>query len=99
MKLNFSNSKMLAFAVCVGLFSCYTGGDTITKASVFPKAVERAKKDKRHFIMYSGIDTFAVTTVEVENRQEFTVHLDKMDSLHKTALNNPTTISEKRAYL
>ena len=98
MKL-YNYAKGFVFCISLILFSCYTGGDTITHKSAFPKVVERAKKDKRYFIMYSGIDTFAVTSVAVENKREFTVHLDRMDSLQKITLNNPTVLPERRAHL
>ena len=95
----FNYAKSFVFCISMILFGCYTGGDTITHNAAFPKVMERAKKDKRYFIMYSGIDTFAVTSMSVENRREFTVHLDRMDSLRKITLNNPTVLSEKRAHL
>ena len=96
---SFGSLAIWATAVCIFLNSCYSASNTVTKTSAFPKVLERAKKDKRYFILYSGIDTFAVTSLRVENRREFTIHLDKMDSLHKVTLNNPITIPEKRAYL
>ncbi len=92
-------TKFFLLVFCLAFFSCYTGGDNITKRSAFPKAVERAKKDKRYFIMHSGVDTFAVTSLRVENRREFTVHLDRMDSLRQRALNNPLALSDRQAHL
>lgn len=40
--------------------------------------------------MHSGVDTFAVTSVQVERaKKQFTVHLQKLDSLHRAAFGNP----------
>ena len=81
---------------------CYVHNTTgsITKASVFPKAIERAKKDKRYFIMYSGKDTFTVSSIMIENaKKEFTVQLDRVDSLHKANLNNPKALQGKQIFL
>ena len=50
--------------------------------------------------MHSGVDTFAVTSLLVEKtKQQFTVHLDKLDSLHRLHFNNPKALGEKRIYL
>jgi hypothetical protein len=92
-------TKIIASLICLCLFACYTGGNTITKRSAFPKVMEKAKTDKRYFILHSGVDTFAVTSMQVENRREFTVHLDRMDSLRTIALNNPLVLSKKQAHL
>ena len=92
------NLVLLAIVTIV-FYSCHTGSGSVTNSSAFPKTLERAKKDKRSIILYSGIDTFAVTSVTVENRREFTVHLDRMDSVRRTTLNNPTVLPEKRAHL
>ena len=80
--------------------SIYNNGEAITKTSVFPKTIERAKKDNRYFVMYSGKDTFAVTNIMIENRRrEFTVQLDRIDSLHRVSLKNPATSPEKKIFL
>ena len=87
---------LIAFCTLLG---CNTHGNVVTKTSAFPKAIERAKKEKRYFIMHSGVDTLAVLSIQVENKKEFTVHLDKMDSLRTVTLNNPTVLSKKQLHL
>ena len=72
----------------------------ITRSAAYPRVIERAKKDKRYFIMRSGLDTFVVTSVLVERRkQQFTVHLDRLDSLHRVHISNPKALNEKRIHL
>ena len=72
----------------------------ITRTSAYPRVIERAKKDKHYFIMHSGIDTFAITSVLVErSKQQFTVHLNKVDSLHRVYINNPKTLQEKHIHV
>lgn len=96
----FQKTSHAIFALIVFCFlSCHTQGDSVTKTSAFPRVIERAKKDKRYFIMHSGVDTLAITSIEVENRKEFTVHLDRMDSLRRVTLNNPTVLSKKQLHL
>jgi len=88
--------------ISVSLSGCYVHNSTepITKTSVFPKTIERAKKDKRYFIMYSGTDTFTVTSIMIENaKKEFTVQLDRVDSLHKANLSNPKALPGKQIFL
>jgi hypothetical protein len=42
-------------------------------------------------IMHSGVDTFAVTSVQVaRSRRQFTVHLSKLDSLYQATLTAPS---------
>ena len=46
--------------------------------------------------MHSGIDTFTVTSVVVEkSKKEFTVHLNKLDSLRRVSMKNPKRSGEK----
>ena len=75
-------------------------GEPITKMRAFPKTIEKAKKDKRHFIMYSGKDTFTVTSIMIENaKREFTVQLDRVDSLYRANLNNSKSLPGKHLFL
>jgi hypothetical protein len=50
--------------------------------------------------MHSGVDTFAVTSLLVEkNKQDFTVHLNKLDSLRRSLLTNPGAVPQKLVHL
>ena len=72
----------------------------ITRTSAYPRVIERAKKDKRYFIMYSGLDTFVITSVLVEkSKQQFTVHLNRLDSLHRVHMNNPKSLAQKHIHV
>ena len=69
---------------------------TISKTSAFPKVLKRAEADKRYLVMYSGVDTYHVKSVQVEKtRQQFTVYLTKVDSLHTASLRSGATGTEK----
>lgn len=64
--------------------------------------MQRAVKEERYFVLYSGLDTFNVTSVLIgKGRKQFTVHLQKPDSLHRVLLSRPGPVSEKqiRVYL
>jgi len=91
----------LLISAC-SLLGCYVqnNSEPITQARVFPKTIERAKKDKRHFIMYSGRDTFTVTSIMIENgKRDFTVQLDRVDSLYRANLNNSKALPGKQLFL
>ncbi len=80
--------------------SVQNNSEAITKRSAFSKTIERAKRDKRYFIMYSGKDSFSITSIMVENRKrEVTVQLDRIDSIHKAAITNPAASPEKEIFL
>jgi hypothetical protein len=67
-----------------------TVSQDVSQTSVNPRMIARANKAKRYFIMYSGVDTYRVTSAEVEkNKQQFTVRLAKVDSMHLAGLRNP----------
>lgn len=58
---------------------------TITSTAAYPAIIERAKKDKRYFIMYSGVNIYTVVSVQVDKAKEhMTVQLDKVDSARLT---------------
>src|SRR4051794_31005127 len=62
----------------------------VTSASAFPDAIDRASKDKRYFIMKSGINIYTITSVDLDRaKQQMTVTLDKVDSSHLVYLKNP----------
>jgi hypothetical protein len=98
-RLRYISAGISALIVFCFLLGCHTQGNVVTKTSAFPKVIEKAKKDQRYFILHSGVDTLGITSIQVENRKEFTVHLDKMDSLRTVTLNNPTVLSKKQLHL
>ena len=80
--------------------SVQNSSDPITKTSTFPRTIERARKDKRQFIMYSGKDTFTVTSIMIENaKRDFTVQLDRVDSAHRANINDNKSLPGKQLFL
>lgn len=75
------------------LSSCsnqYAQSNTITETSAYPKALERAMKNKRYFMMQSGLNIYTVTSIDVhKGKQQITVTLDKPDSMHLAWFKNP----------
>jgi hypothetical protein len=63
---------------------------SVTAAAGFPDAIEEGRKDKRYFIMKSGLNIYTITSVDLDRaKQQMTVTLDKVDSSHLVYLNNP----------
>ena len=90
----------LLWCSLLGCSAYQSNTNLITNSASYPRVIEQARKDKRYFIMHSGVDTFAVTSLLVEKtKQQFTVHLDRLDSLHRFHFNNPKALGEKRIYL
>ena len=92
-------SPLLALFI---LFSACTpsGNNAATDASAYPRMVERAKKHHHTLLMHSGIDTFLVSSVVVEkNRQDFTVHLNRLDSAHRAMLQRPGSSRRKQLHV
>ena len=93
---------LIILIIACNLSGCYihNAGEPITKTRAFPKTIESAKKDNRQFIMYSGKDTFKVTSITIENaKREFTVHLDRVDSLYRANLKNSKPLAGKHIFL
>jgi hypothetical protein len=50
--------------------------------------------------MHSGVDVYRIKSIEVEkSKQQFTVQLDKLDSLHLAGMKNPKSFGDKVIYL
>lgn len=82
------------------LFACHAVNDTITTPSAFAKTIRKANRDKHPFLMFSGVDTFSVTHIMIENkRRDMTVQLARIDSSHRTVLRNPNTVDRKTVAL
>lgn len=76
----------------IGCSSQYYKTKTVGSRTKYLKTIEKAKDDKRYFILYSGINIYSVTSVDVDRaKQQFTVQLDKVDSLRLIYLQNPQT--------
>lgn len=88
-------STILAIIFLAALAGCSnsnTSGSAGSQTSSYARTIERANKGKRYFIMYSGVDTYRVTSAQVETgKQQFTVHLAKIDSSHAIALKTHST--------
>ena len=62
--------------------------------------VERAKREKQNLLLHSGLDTFLITSVVVEkSRQDFTVHLNKLDSINRAIIRNTETGIGKQLHI
>ena len=97
MKISWRNA--IAFLISCCYFLACSPGNKITSASKFRGTIERGRKNHHSFVMYSGIDTFAVTSIAVErSSKEFTVQLDKSDSLQR-AINSKLSPSNKKIYI
>jgi hypothetical protein len=82
------------------LIACYTPNNFITRSSAFAKTIRKANNDKRHFVMFSGVDTFAIIHIMVENaRREMTVQLNTIDSIQRMNLVYPKTLKGKQIVL
>jgi len=80
--------------------STQNNATTYTSTRQYPKILEQARKESRFIIMYAGLDTFAVSSLVVENnKKEFTVHLDKLDSLHRSTMKNEASTTEPQVHL
>lgn len=73
--------------------ACSSGNLTTKTVSVpsdYPSVISKAQKDKRYFIMKSGLNIYSVTSVDLDNaKRQVTVTLDKVDSSHLVYINNP----------
>jgi hypothetical protein len=90
-------SRLISFAFIFSccLLSCLSGNN-ITRTVAFPRAIEKGKKDKNYFIMQSGVDVYRIKSIEVEkSKQQFTVLLDRVDSLHLAGKKKNKSLNEK----
>ena len=97
-----SMNGLIILVIACSLWGCLVQntGEVITKPRAFPKIIERAKKDNRHFILYSGKDTFKVMSIVTENaKRDFTVQLDRVDSLYRANLNSSKPLAGKHIFL
>jgi hypothetical protein len=90
-------SRLISFAFIFSccLLSCLSGNN-ITRTVAFPRVIEKGKKDKNYFIMQSGVDVYRIKSIEVEkSKQQFTVLLDRVDSLHLAGKKKNKSLNEK----
>ncbi len=85
------------------IYSCsnhYNNTTADSNASAFSRMLNRAQKHKHYMIMHSGVDVYRIFQVEVEeSKQQFTVHLNFVDSIHKANMNNPKSLGEKQTHV
>ncbi len=97
------STTVFAFIFLCSLPGCsnqYNSTAPITNTSAFARTLEQAKKDKRYIVMHSGVDFYSIRQVEVEkSKQNFTVHLNLVDSIHKANINNPKQLGEKHLHV
>src|SRR4051812_9103112 len=80
------------FTFFVAIYGCgnHLTAKSVTATAGFPDAIDDARKDKRYFIMKSGLNIYTITSVDLDRaKQQMTVTLDKVDSSHLVYLNNP----------
>lgn len=87
MKFLKSLNTILFFFISVNVITgCATHSiqkSPVTSPSAYPRVLEQAKKDKRYFIMRSGVNIYTVVSVQIDKKKEnMTVQLDKVDSAH-----------------
>jgi hypothetical protein len=93
---------MKTFSYCIATIFCffalnlfcgcnhYSTANPATDVSTYPKILERSKKDKRYFIMQSGVNLYTITSVDLDQaKKQITVTLDKVDSLRLVHFKNP----------
>jgi hypothetical protein len=84
---------ILAAIVLFAFWACASSNfhsKPVTDTSSYPSIIERAKKNKRYFIMQSGINVYNVTSVDLDKaKKQLTVTLDKVDSLRLVYFKNP----------
>ena len=72
----------------------YPANTPISRSS-YSAAIERAKKNKWNMVLHSGINVYAITSVQVDKaKQQATVQLDKVDSSYM-AVSNPSAGAAK----
>ncbi|MDQ6813632.1 MAG: hypothetical protein M3040_07850 [Bacteroidota bacterium] len=70
---------------------------TISQSNEYPATLEKAMKNKRYFLMQSGINLYTVTSLDLDKaKKQMTVTLDKVDSLHLAQFKNAALRSNKR---
>ena len=87
--------------ISITFFACSAPGNNAqTGVSAYPRMVERAKKGHHSLLMHSGIDTFLITSVVVEkSRQDFTVHLNRLDPANRVRLQDPANSRGKQLHI
>ena len=70
----------------------------VTSSAAFPGVLERAQKDKKYIIMYSGVNIYSVVSAQTDKAKEhITVQLDKVDSTQLTESKSLNTVSNTTA--
>ena len=83
---------LAALFILPGCSGNYYKTTTLTRKAKYARAIEKAKEDKQYFILYSGINIYSVTSVDVDKpKQQFTVQLDKVDSMNMANLGDSGT--------
>jgi hypothetical protein len=85
----------LAFVFSYCLLGCLSSNN-ISRGAAFPRVIEKGRRGKNYFIMHSGVDVYRIKSIEVEkSKQQFTVLLDRVDSIHLGGIKNPKSLNEK----
>ena len=94
-------TTFFAFVFSLGLSGCstaYVQSKSVIDASDYPAAIERAKKDKRSFILHSGMNVYTITAVQLDHaKQNIHVQLNKLDSLHIVRVAGPNNNQQRPA--
>lgn len=88
---------MLTF---IFLLSACRTANVIDSPNDFAKTIRKANRQKQPFLMFSGVDTFVVTHIMVENRRrDITVQLNRLDSARRMQLLSPASSLPKQYLL
>lgn len=95
------NTIILSFSwLGIVLSACGSTNKTVTDPSHFAKVIKKSNRKHHSLLMFSGVDSFVVTHIMLENRRrDMTVQLDRIDSAQKMALMNTGAAKAKQAVL
>lgn len=82
------------FSFIIGACSSQFSKARTVKPTSYPAVFNRVKKDHRFSIMQSGINFYTIKSIEVDHsKQQFTVTLDKLDSIKTVYFKNQQSSS------
>ncbi len=80
---------LVLFVIAAFMAACSSGANstsTVTARSKYPGILEQAKKDKWPMMMHSGVNRYAINSVELDkDKQQMTVQLQPADSALQAA--------------
>lgn len=75
-----------------GCFQHYFNVNPVAQTSAYPTVIEQAKQMDRYFILHSGKNVYAITTIQLdEAKQQMELQLNELDTLHTVYVKRPTS--------